>query len=167
MSKKKSFKSKYLTYQYSVVNKLWKIKFDYNGIHYSGSVCPWISSEGCSNFLTKFANCECRSPMMDKMKGRILYLMSENIMNEVNLSEEEKSVMIFHCIKFMFKCFDRAIEEYGRTIVNYCYEIRKENENCSGDNTLEFFLLTKMCFIIMQSNFECLEDIKKIKQDEW
>jgi hypothetical protein len=50
--------------------------------------------------------------------------------------------------------FDKAVENYGRNIMDFCLQVKKDVEINGPDASLQGFLLTKLVNLVSHSNFE-------------
>jgi hypothetical protein len=164
------YKTKYLAFKYKPVGTKYYLEFQYNGTNYKGEINGMLGNSQ-KTFMTLFYSSNCSSSVIDIAKSKIGRLILERKLKAADFVQELGADVIkrihYYSIRFMFKCFDRALDMYRRNVMDYFLEVRRTKENDLGDNTVEFFLLTKIAHMVVHSNFECSLQINMIDQTDW
>lgn len=175
---KQTFKSRYLefTYRLSTVKGFYYIiDYKYNGTEYKNNEIT-IGYNGYATLITYFFQ---SSPptvpdVLTDLKNTISSKLAQNPANRANRitvlswisAVDEQKIHLF-CVVWIFHMFDKAIDTYGRNIMDFCLQVKKDVDQNGTEASLEGYLLYKLSNLISHSNFDYKIELPAMEYQKW
>jgi hypothetical protein len=172
-----TFKSRFIEFNYRLVltqGFFYVVSYKYDGTQYKDNTLT-IGDNGYPNLVMYFLQSSPPSVphVLEKLKTELrnklvlgnLKATRVNVLNIISPIDEAK-IHLF-CIVWIFHMFDKAVESYGRNIMDFCLQVKKDVEINGLDSSLQGLLLTKLVNLVSHSNFEYKITLPTFDYENW
>jgi hypothetical protein len=156
-----SFKYKGFNVKYKICTEkglLYMVTFEYNERIYEKNIIS-IGNTGYQTLLlkamiSKRLNFDISDNVKKNHLTRLQIVSDHGIENDIAFHSQ--------CILFVFKIAEKIIKSYGRSFIDYCLFVRKQEEDDQLEDSFENYFLLKTCHLLTHSNFEYSTKIDRV-----
>ncbi|KAI3655780.1 hypothetical protein MP638_006450 [Amoeboaphelidium occidentale] len=172
-----TFKSRFFEFTYrvnTVQGFSYVVDYRYNGASYKDNSIIF-GNNGYASLVMYFVQSTPPQvpPVLESLKTRLRNAMLQNVgkPNRLNVLQwigpaDEQKIHLF-CMVWIFHMFDKAINTFGRNIMDFCLQVKNEAERNGPDPSLQGLLLVKLVNLISHSNFEYKITLPTFEFDQW